>query len=251
MPLIFSLICTILAGFLCLVQDAFSAEVTMSWDPPTTNTDGTPLTDLAGYKVYFGITSQNYSHTMDVGNVTVYTVGNLTEGLVYYFAVTAYDTSGNESEYSNEASKTIQFTIQFTQQYTLTVNKGGTGSGAVTSSLSGINCGSDCSAMYDAGTSVTLAATPDTSSAFTGWSGSGCAGAGTCTVTLDAAKKDSNSYIYSKNLYGNDNSMHWWKHLTIWFCFTESWCKSDIHHNAEYILQCEICTGRWEFNRSC
>jgi len=166
----------------------------MSWDPPTTNTDGTPLTDLAGYKVYFGITSQNYSHTMDVGNVTVYTVGNLTEGLVYYFAVTAYDTSGNESEYSNEASKTMQFT----QQYTLTVNKGGTGSGAVTSSLSGINwltsslsginCGSDCSAMYDAGTSVTLAATPDTSSAFTGWSGSGCAGAGTCTVTLDAAK---------------------------------------------------------------
>ena len=54
MPFIYSLICTIIVGFLCLVQDAFSAEVTLSWDPPTTNADGTPLTDLAGYKVYYG-----------------------------------------------------------------------------------------------------------------------------------------------------------------------------------------------------
>jgi hypothetical protein len=82
---------------------AFSGFTTLSWDAPTTNADGTPLTDLAGYKVYYGTPSRNYSQNIDVGNVTTYTVDNLTEGLTYYFAVTAYDTGGNESGFSNEA----------------------------------------------------------------------------------------------------------------------------------------------------
>ena len=84
-----------------------AADATLSWDEPITNSDGTPLTDLAGYKLYYGTTSGSYSDNIDVGSVTTYQITNLTDGLTYYFAVIAYDTSGNESDYSNEVSKTM------------------------------------------------------------------------------------------------------------------------------------------------
>jgi len=85
----------------------FAGNATLSWDPPTINADGTPLMDLAGYKLYYGTTSGNYTSNIDIGNVTTYQINNLTDGLTYYFAATAYDTSGNESSFSNEVSKTI------------------------------------------------------------------------------------------------------------------------------------------------
>ncbi|MEW6417438.1 MAG: fibronectin type III domain-containing protein [Nitrospirota bacterium] len=84
-----------------------SSSATLTWDAPTTNADGTPLTDLGGYKIYYGTSSGNYSVVIDVGNVTTYKIEGLSPG-IYYFAVTAYDTSGNESEYSNEVSKKIE-----------------------------------------------------------------------------------------------------------------------------------------------
>ena len=89
------------------VYESASGNATLTWDAPTTNADGTALTDLAGYKVYYGTASGSYTTTIDAGNVTTYTVGNLFSG-TYYFAATAYDTSGNESSYSNEVSKIIQ-----------------------------------------------------------------------------------------------------------------------------------------------
>ena len=70
----------------------------------------------------------------------------------------------------------------------LSVSKSGNGSGSVTSSPAGIACGATCSNSYSFGTVVTLTATPATGSDFTGWSGSGCSGTGTCIVTVDAAK---------------------------------------------------------------
>ncbi len=80
----------------------------LAWDPPTTNTDGTPLTDLKGYKVYFGTAPGNYSRSMDISDpaATSFQVDNLPAG-TWYFALKAVDTSGNESSFSNEASKTI------------------------------------------------------------------------------------------------------------------------------------------------
>ncbi len=69
-------------------------------------------------------------------------------------------------------------------QPTLTVSKSGTGSGTVTSAPGGINCGGTCSAPFDNGTGVTLTAAPVGGSTFTGWSGGGCSGTGTCAVTL-------------------------------------------------------------------
>lgn len=90
----------------CLVM---AADVNLSWDAPTTNEDGTPLTDLSGYKVYYGNLSGEYNNTEDVGNLTTYKVTNLGDG-EWYFVVTAYDTSGNESAYSNEVSEIIDGT---------------------------------------------------------------------------------------------------------------------------------------------
>jgi Divergent InlB B-repeat domain len=124
LPLMVSLICVVLAGFVCFLPDVFSAQVTLSWDSPSTNTDGTPLTDLSGYKVYYGTTTRSYTQTIDVGNTNTYTVSNLSDG-TYYFAVTASNMSGNESVYSNEVNKTIQSTPQI---YTINASAGTGGS---------------------------------------------------------------------------------------------------------------------------
>lgn len=74
-------------------------------------------------------------------------------------------------------------------QYTLTVDNSGTGTGkgAVTSDVAGINCGSDCTEIYNPGTQVILTPQPDAISAFTGWSGD-CTGSGNCVLTMDSDK---------------------------------------------------------------
>ncbi len=94
-----------------------SHSATLTWDAPTTNVDGTPLTDLAGYKVYYGTPSHNYTSVINVGmascqnsngkTVCTYTVEGLTPG-TYYFAITAYDIEGDMSFYSNEVGKKIE-----------------------------------------------------------------------------------------------------------------------------------------------
>jgi streptogramin lyase len=76
----------------------------------------------------------------------------------------------------------------------LTVTTTGTATGTVTSAPAGINCGTTCSASYVTGTSVTLAATPATGYSFTGWSGGGCSGTGTCGVTMNTATSVSASF---------------------------------------------------------
>lgn len=89
---------------------SYAGDAIISWTPPTTNVDGTALTDLAGYKVYYGTSELTYDSSLDAGNVSTYTVTNLTENITYFFAVTAYDTAGNESNHSNEVKKTIDTT---------------------------------------------------------------------------------------------------------------------------------------------
>src|SRR4030065_2503178 len=58
---------------------ARAGQAILTWDPPTTNSDGSPLTDLAGYKVYYGPTSGNYNTVLNVANVTGYTVAGLND----------------------------------------------------------------------------------------------------------------------------------------------------------------------------
>ena len=81
-------------------------------------------------------------------------------------------------------SVSAQFTLQ---TFSLTVSKTGTGTGSVSSSPVGITCGATCASSFNYGTVVTLTATPNAGSVFSGWSGSGCTGTGTCIVTMDAA----------------------------------------------------------------
>ena len=69
----------------------------------------------------------------------------------------------------------------------LTVSRAGTGSGSVSSTPAGINCGATCSANFANSTVVTLTATPSAGSTFGGWAGA-CTGTGTCQVTMDAAR---------------------------------------------------------------
>lgn len=66
--------------------------------------------DLAGYKIHVGTSSGSYGYAGSpfiIGNVTIYTLNTLPKGQTYFFAVSAYDTSGNESALSSEVSKTL------------------------------------------------------------------------------------------------------------------------------------------------
>lgn len=75
-------------------------KASLTWNPVTS-------TNLAGYKVYVGTAPGVYGTPLDVGNMTSYTVNNLSIGTTYYFAVTSYNTTGKESAPSNEVSKSI------------------------------------------------------------------------------------------------------------------------------------------------
>jgi YD repeat-containing protein len=72
------------------------------------------------------------------------------------------------------------------KQFTLTILKAGTGTGTITSSPAGIDCGSDCTETYNENTAVTLTPTYSSCSPLAGWSGGGCAGTGTCPITMTA-----------------------------------------------------------------
>ena len=83
-----------------VVQSATGNSVTLQW---AANSES----DLAGYRVYRGTTAGVYGLSIDVGKVTTYTISNLQSGSSNYFAITAYDMSGNESLPSQEVSKYI------------------------------------------------------------------------------------------------------------------------------------------------
>ena len=83
-----------------------TGSVSLAWDAPTMYVDGAPATGLVGFKVYYGTASGTYTHIIDVGTVPRCTV-NFLSHTTYYFAITAYDSSGIESDYSAELSKTI------------------------------------------------------------------------------------------------------------------------------------------------
>jgi beta-lactam-binding protein with PASTA domain len=93
-----------------LAVSSGAAPVILSWVAPVTKTDGTPLSlsEIAGFRIYSGVASDNLSLMADVndGSATTYTVTGLSSG-THYFAATTYDYSNNESAYSSIASRTI------------------------------------------------------------------------------------------------------------------------------------------------
>jgi hypothetical protein len=82
---------------------------TLSWLPPTENTDGSALTNLAGYKIYYGTEEGNYTDVITIENagISTYVVENLPAGNTYYFVIAAFDSDGLQSEFSTVGSKTI------------------------------------------------------------------------------------------------------------------------------------------------
>ena len=85
-----------------------TASITLGWVPPTQNNDGSPITNLAGYKIHYGTTSTEYTKTIALANagLTRYVLDNLTSG-TYYFAITAYNSLGVESALSGEVATTV------------------------------------------------------------------------------------------------------------------------------------------------
>ena len=84
---------------------SWAGTATLSWNPNSES-------DLSGYKIYYGIASTVYTAVEDVAltatpNSPEFTIASLMDGNTYYFTVTAYDTSGNESNFSNEVRKDI------------------------------------------------------------------------------------------------------------------------------------------------
>jgi hypothetical protein len=94
--------------FAIVVSDTTYGSVTLSWAVPTENEDGTPLTDLDGYRLYWGKASGNYtdSTTIDNESITTYVVENIPSG-TYEFVATSFNTAGVESRYSSPATKVV------------------------------------------------------------------------------------------------------------------------------------------------
>jgi hypothetical protein len=98
-----------LPAFGITVLAVATGSATVTWTAPTTNSDGTALTDLAGYRIAYGRAADSLTESVSVNNagLTTYTVDGLVSG-AWFFAVYAVNTAGTESDTSNVATKTIQ-----------------------------------------------------------------------------------------------------------------------------------------------
>jgi hypothetical protein len=98
-----------LRAFSIAVSEVGNGSATLNWTPPTRNADGTTLSNLAGYRIVYGTSSNALNRTIEVRNpgVSRYVVENLSPA-TYYFAVRAFSASGSESANSNVASKTVR-----------------------------------------------------------------------------------------------------------------------------------------------
>jgi hypothetical protein len=148
-----------------------AAQLTLTWTDNAGNETGYRVERKTG-------SSGSYS---EIGvlpvSTTTYTDTNVAGSTTYCYRVRAYNDAGN-SGYSNEACRTTSIS-----PFSIAVSKAGTGTGTVASTPAGIDCGTDCNESYAGGTVVTLSATPGSGSRFDGWSGGGCAGIGSCTLT--------------------------------------------------------------------
>jgi len=95
-------------SFSVQVVPTATGAATLTWLPPTQNTDGSPLTNLVGYRVYWGLSPSDLTNSITLNNpgITIYVVDQLTPA-TWYFATTALASGGLESGFSNIASKTV------------------------------------------------------------------------------------------------------------------------------------------------
>ena len=97
-----------LPAFAIAVVQSTNSTATLSWTPPTQNTDGTPLVNLAGYRIYYGTKSSALNTVIQISNagIATHVVTNLTAA-TWYFSVKAYTAANTESSFSSTVNKTI------------------------------------------------------------------------------------------------------------------------------------------------
>ena len=98
-----------LPSFSISVTQIATGAATLSWIPPTTNANGTSLTNLAGYYVHYGTNAASLADTITIATtgISTYVIGNLSPG-TWFFSVTAFNTSKVEGIFSNIVNKMIQ-----------------------------------------------------------------------------------------------------------------------------------------------
>jgi len=157
---------------------AGNGQATVSW------------TAVPGEITEYTATANSGGHSCNTNtpSETSCTVTGLNNGIPYTFTVKAANEFGDGP--TSAASDEVTPQGPLTQ---LTVTKSGTGSGTVTSTPAGIECGSICGAQFAQATSVTLSATAASGSTFTGWGGA-CSGAGSCEVAMSEARSVTASF---------------------------------------------------------
>jgi hypothetical protein len=87
----------VLVGILLWPGSVLAAEVTLAWDASKS-----PESEVAGYRIHYGVTSGEYWWTIDAGKTLTYRVSGLLEGVTYYFSVSTYDNQNRRSAFSQE-----------------------------------------------------------------------------------------------------------------------------------------------------
>jgi hypothetical protein len=126
-----------LAGSLLCATAANSqvlGSATISWN-------ASPSSSVAGYDIYYGTSSGNYTSAVPVSNVTNVTIRGLISGVTYYFAAASYDSSGNISALSPEISGTVGSTSSSSAAATLTSALSSPGGGQFSFTISGLSSG--------------------------------------------------------------------------------------------------------------
>jgi hypothetical protein len=135
---------------------------------------------------------------------------------------------------------------------TLTVTRAGTGSGTVTSVPAGIDCGSACSASFNPGVNVTLSATAYSGSTFAGWSGEGCSGTGTCSVSMTQARSVTATFnsvggislgqaLDNTSLsWPTGGSANWYPQTNVWIFGGSAAASGTITHNQSTWVQTSV-----------
>ena len=149
---------------------ASAAQLTLSWTDASDNEEGFGIERRTGTTGFQRITSVG-------SNVSTYTDPNLASSTTYCYRVNAFNTAGS-SAYTNEICGTT-----LAASFTLTLTR--SGNGTVTSSPTGIICGSDCTEVYTDGTVVKLAAAPANGSTFVNWSGNADCSDGSVTMNAN------------------------------------------------------------------
>ena len=166
------------------VTHVYAGQVTLGWDQ---NTEP----DLAGYKIYYGNSSGNYTESVNItsGNITTCTISDLIEGQTYYFAATAYNSSLVESNYSAEVYYTIN-----TATTTSTENETTTTSEPATTTSTVIE------------TTTTTTVKPTTSTTISSGSGGGGGGGSTPINYMPVAEAGNDQEAIEGDLISLDGS---------------------------------------------